>query len=284
MNRELLSKAVGDIDDRFVAEARFSVPGDTTGSPERIVHMKKKRIITFALAAALILALGVGAYAAGLFGGKPEITVHTVDHDDIDWLPDYANEIANTTFEPHDNAPTAEIAAMLAELDKGERSKREFGSIREMEKTYGIELLKAGSGERGVEAVLQSEEHPIVYDIPADGELPADGAHLICSWISWKDGVCLSNICFYCFNNPYYRQIVGFPLTKTEAAGEYEIRSLGVTASLVSGWNDMDGQTVRLIVAYFSYDGVDYRIMAHPKEGHDISIEWLCALLETLHK
>ena len=63
MNRELLSKAVGNIDDRFIAEARFSVPEEPSGSSERIVHMKKKRIISLALAAALILALGTAAYA-----------------------------------------------------------------------------------------------------------------------------------------------------------------------------------------------------------------------------
>lgn len=68
MNRELLSKAVGNIDDRFIAEARFSVPEDASGASERIVHMKKKRIISLALAAALILALGVVAYAANWFG------------------------------------------------------------------------------------------------------------------------------------------------------------------------------------------------------------------------
>ena len=63
MNRELLSKAVGNIDDRYIAEARFSVPEDASGASERIVHMKKKRIISLALAAALILALGTAAYA-----------------------------------------------------------------------------------------------------------------------------------------------------------------------------------------------------------------------------
>ena len=63
MNRELLSKAVGGIDDRFIAEARFSVPEDASGASERIVHMKKKRIISLALAAALILALGTAVYA-----------------------------------------------------------------------------------------------------------------------------------------------------------------------------------------------------------------------------
>ena len=68
MNRELLSKALGEIDECFIAEAYRPVPEDASGSSERIVHMKKKRIITFALAAALILSLGVVAYAADLFG------------------------------------------------------------------------------------------------------------------------------------------------------------------------------------------------------------------------
>ena len=63
MNRELLSKAIGDIDESFIAEAYRPVSEDATSSSERIKHMKKKRIITFALAAVLILALGATAYA-----------------------------------------------------------------------------------------------------------------------------------------------------------------------------------------------------------------------------
>lgn len=63
MNRELLSKALSEIDETFIAEAYRPVTETTPGSSERIVHMKKKRIISLALAAALILALGVTAYA-----------------------------------------------------------------------------------------------------------------------------------------------------------------------------------------------------------------------------
>ena len=66
MNRELLSKALCEIDESFIAEAYRPVPEAASGSPERIVRMGKKRIITFALAAALILALGVTAYAIGV--------------------------------------------------------------------------------------------------------------------------------------------------------------------------------------------------------------------------
>ena len=66
MTREQVWDIFGDIDDRFVAEADRFDPKQCSRSPERIVHMKKKRIITFALAAALILALGVTAYAIGM--------------------------------------------------------------------------------------------------------------------------------------------------------------------------------------------------------------------------
>ena len=68
MNRELLSKALCEIDESFIAEAYRPVPEAASGSSERIVHMKKKRIITFALAAALLLGLGAAAYAGGWFG------------------------------------------------------------------------------------------------------------------------------------------------------------------------------------------------------------------------
>lgn len=68
MNRKLLSKALCEIDESFIAEAYRPVTEAASGSPERIIHMKKKRIITFALAAALILALGITAYATGFFG------------------------------------------------------------------------------------------------------------------------------------------------------------------------------------------------------------------------
>ena len=63
MKRELLSKAVSDIDESFIAEAYCQIPEDASGFSERIAYMKKKRIITLALAAALMHALGIGAYA-----------------------------------------------------------------------------------------------------------------------------------------------------------------------------------------------------------------------------
>lgn len=64
MNRETLFDALAGIDESFISEALRYSPEAAFGSSERIVHLKKKRIISFALAAALILALGVTAWAA----------------------------------------------------------------------------------------------------------------------------------------------------------------------------------------------------------------------------
>ena len=63
MNREKLFDALADVDEAYITEALRYSPEASSGSSERIVHLKKKRMISFALAAALILALGVAAYA-----------------------------------------------------------------------------------------------------------------------------------------------------------------------------------------------------------------------------
>ena len=69
MNREEVFQAVGGINDRFIAEAIRYAPEDASSASERVFHMKTKRILSIALAAALILALGVTAYAiAGKLG------------------------------------------------------------------------------------------------------------------------------------------------------------------------------------------------------------------------
>lgn len=64
MNREKAFEALENLDGRYIAEAIRYAPGDAAGAPERIAPMKRKRFLTFALAAVLLLALGVTAYAA----------------------------------------------------------------------------------------------------------------------------------------------------------------------------------------------------------------------------
>lgn len=65
MNRELLSRAFGAIDDRFAAEAyRQPGSGDAPASAEKRRRRRTKRIFTAVLAAALLLALAAAAYAS----------------------------------------------------------------------------------------------------------------------------------------------------------------------------------------------------------------------------
>ncbi len=72
MKRETITRMLNSVDDRYIGEAAFPDPVSPRESPERIVHMKKKRIVTLALAAALILALGAAAYAGGGAALGPE--------------------------------------------------------------------------------------------------------------------------------------------------------------------------------------------------------------------
>ena len=71
MNREQAFETLSELDDRFIAEAIRYAPAVAAKPPERIVQVKKRKILAIALAAALILALGAAAYA---LSGIPRFT------------------------------------------------------------------------------------------------------------------------------------------------------------------------------------------------------------------
>ena len=78
MNRKLISKAIGDIDDSFIMESMSPPVVKTDHAPERTSKMGKyenkkskagiRRLTGLAAAACLIFTLAVTAYAANLFG------------------------------------------------------------------------------------------------------------------------------------------------------------------------------------------------------------------------
>ena len=78
MNRDLISKAIGQIDDRHISGAvRFDPRGKHAGQSRSMesTEMKTyrrntKRMVAFAIAACLLLSLSMVAYAAGWFGLK----------------------------------------------------------------------------------------------------------------------------------------------------------------------------------------------------------------------
>lgn len=90
MKRETISLAMNMLDERHINDTVDFSPGAMQDSPERIVFMKKKRVITFALAAVLMLALGVSAYAVW---GVPRWTAthnmeNTGEYTSLKKLPD----------------------------------------------------------------------------------------------------------------------------------------------------------------------------------------------------
>lgn len=72
MKREQVSDILSQLDDRHIAEAISFDPASAGRSPERIGPMKKKRIVTFALAAALLLSLSIAAFAAYAAVSSPQ--------------------------------------------------------------------------------------------------------------------------------------------------------------------------------------------------------------------
>lgn len=81
MKREQLSEIIGNLDDRQIAEAYQFDPALCGRSPERIGTMKIKRIVTFALAAVLILALGATGFA--IYRGRVQDLVMKSSEEDV---------------------------------------------------------------------------------------------------------------------------------------------------------------------------------------------------------
>ena len=115
MNRKLLSKAVGNINDSFIAEAYRPENDDIVGSPERIVHMKPKRLFTLALAATLILSLGIAAYAVW--------SIHTARQQEIrsDLKIDENNAESYVEYSVADAQPHG--IALLSAINDGEEQR-----------------------------------------------------------------------------------------------------------------------------------------------------------------
>ena len=95
MNREQAFETLSELDDRFIAEAIRYAPADALKPPERIVQVKKRKILAIALAAALILALGAAAYA---LSGIPRSTgTHRMpkaaEYDTLEKLSDIEKDV-----------------------------------------------------------------------------------------------------------------------------------------------------------------------------------------------
>ena len=78
MNRNLVSKAISNIDDAYIAETLSPPVPYQDRAPERTIQMGRyeskktktssRRLVAIALAACLVFAMAATAYAANLFG------------------------------------------------------------------------------------------------------------------------------------------------------------------------------------------------------------------------
>lgn len=73
MNRKLISKAITNIEDAYIRETMFPPAARTDRAPERTASMKKtrnntRRLLRLMLAACLVFALALSAYAFNLWG------------------------------------------------------------------------------------------------------------------------------------------------------------------------------------------------------------------------
>ena len=103
MKKEKLSEIIGNIDDRHIASCVAYLPDGITAFPERNGHMKAKRIITIALAAALILSLGVSAYGIKTNIASPE-AARKVALQEIEVWKEMGLISQNISFEGEPNA------------------------------------------------------------------------------------------------------------------------------------------------------------------------------------
>lgn len=137
MKRETISKALNGLDDRFISESAVFSPDTMQGSPERIVHMKKKRIVSLALAAALILALGITAYAVWSIHSARQQELREdmlIDEKDVNSyvefdLPNEAEDLGLTLLSTVNDGETQRVFVNVSPVEKEELDRLETVSF-----------------------------------------------------------------------------------------------------------------------------------------------------------
>ncbi len=135
MKRETITLMLNSVDDDYISEAAVFCPESIQERPERIVHMKKKRIITFALAAALILAMGAVAYAADLFGIRAMFMKNTSSADNPN--------SGYVSFTQPQDVPEEMDAGIRAKIDNSTKAWAEWTAWSRENGIYEPESCKA---------------------------------------------------------------------------------------------------------------------------------------------
>ena len=151
MKRESISLALNELDERHISDTAIYSPPAGQGSPERIVPMNKKRIITFALAAVLILALGITAFAGG--GRLRAIGTHampkTGEYTSLSELPKIEKDVGFPVAIPEDFSNGYRFSELKV---KGEAVYGENNEV--LTEYYTVHALYARPGSAEIRLVL----------------------------------------------------------------------------------------------------------------------------------
>ena len=135
MKRETITMMLNSIDDDYISETAVYCPESIQESPERIVHMKSRRIISIALAAALILAMGAVAYAADLFGIRAMFMRNTSSADN--------SNSGYVSFTQPQDVPEEMDAGIRAKIDNSTKAWAEWEAWRKDNGIFEPESCKA---------------------------------------------------------------------------------------------------------------------------------------------
>lgn len=213
MKREIISQALNALDERHISDTVVFTPASAQSSPERSAQVKTKRIITLALAAALILALGAAAYATGIFGLK---TMAIDLEQQANIIPENTmSEIPDHTIISVSQPQTVEDTVNAAIREKIENSAKAWAEWEAWRKENGI-------------------HRPEVFEAPDD-----------CAGVGWEeneDGTYA--VIFYTFEetddeNELFNHKLAEMERRTATAEEYE-QEMAYIAAKGTGYGDYD--------------------------------------------
>ena len=126
MKREEISQALNLLEDRHISDTASFDPGAIQEPPERIVPMNKKRLFSLALAAVLMLALGITAYAVW--------SIHTARQQELkEDLKIEENKVSSYVEYDVPEEPDGSGVVLLSTVNDGE-SQRVFVNVSPVEK------------------------------------------------------------------------------------------------------------------------------------------------------
>ena len=234
MNKKLISKAFSNIDDTFILEA-MSPPESNAAAPERTNPMKHtRRILRLILAACLIFALALGAYALNFLGiremlsrtGKelpPSADAHIQQHMETAAMEDWSAHVIESLCDDSKIMVTVAVSGgdkyIIAPTDadpdtlainigiEGDQTLGEYAKAQGKQLLFVGATLQdhAASGGHGSQHFEHTSDSEMTILVQAD------------VWGTQEDAIC----CVYAVDEQWEKMTLDIPLqlSKAPAAG-----------------------------------------------------------------